>query len=122
MESTLKNEKRLLGKWTSDAERTIASFSKSQLEQFGSIFGKMKFEYTEDTIVSELDGVFETVGYSVLDVDSHFVLIRVHAPIEEVDSTAVGGPYDARIFFEGEQVYYTEIPYLGIKEYFSRCS
>jgi hypothetical protein len=77
-------EKRLLGTWRSDKERTIAHWKyKKELapevqERFEKIFGKFTLRFTETHIYTEFEDTKDTVPYSVVAHDSSSVVIAWH--------------------------------------------
>ena len=77
-------EKRLLGTWRSDKERTIANWKyKKELapevkERFERIFGKFTLRFTEKYIFTEFDDTKTTAPYLVVAQDSTSVVIEWH--------------------------------------------
>lgn len=115
-------DKRLIGTWQSDADRTIAELrqrrpvDEKQEAALRKLFGKLRITYTETTYTTELNGVTESNRYEVLGRDKHSVVIREinpKPPILEVTEFGV-------IHFDGPDCFwvYTEVG--GLCEFFKR--
>lgn len=95
-------DRRLLGTWRSDKERTLALWKHQKKlapetrERFDNIFGKFTLRFTETHIFTEFEGTKDTVPYSVVASDSSSVLIVWH---EEKERSL------QHIHFEGESYY-----------------
>ncbi|MBI3149298.1 MAG: hypothetical protein HYZ17_12385 [Betaproteobacteria bacterium] len=95
-------DKRLLGTWRSDKERTIAlwkyqkELAPETRERFENIFGKFTLRFTETRIYTEFEDTNDTVPYSVVARDSSSVIIAWH---EEKERSL------QHIHFEGESYY-----------------
>lgn len=95
-------DKRLLGTWRSDKERTVAlwkyqkELSPETRERFENIFGKFTLRFTETHIYTEFEDTKDMVPYSVVAHDSSSVVIAWH---EEKDRSL------QHIHFEGESYY-----------------
>jgi hypothetical protein len=95
-------DKRLLGTWRSDKERTIAlwkyqkELAPETRERFEKIFGKFTIRFTETHIYTEFEDTKNTVPYSVVARDSSSVVIAWH---EEKERSL------QHIHFEGESYY-----------------
>lgn len=95
-------DKRLLGTWRSDKERTVAlwkyqkELSPETRERFERIFGKFTLRFTETHIYTEFEDTKDTVPYSVVARDSSSVVIAWH---EEKERSL------QHIHFEGESYY-----------------
>ena len=76
-----KADRRLLGTWRSDKERTMRlwRFKKEldteQKAKFESIFGKMTRRFTSTHAYSEFDGETTSNPYRVLGADEHSVVV-----------------------------------------------
>ncbi|MES2257575.1 MAG: hypothetical protein V4724_03600 [Pseudomonadota bacterium] len=77
-------EKRLLGTWRSDKERTIAHWKYQKelapevQERFERIFEKFTLRFTEKHIYTEFEDAKDTVPYSVVAQDAVSVVIAWH--------------------------------------------
>jgi|GEM_PF-1483290 len=77
-------EKRLLGSWQSDKERTVTRWKyqkdagEEKREKFEIIFGKLKLRFSATHIYSEYEGLKEVIPYSVLAQDENSVVIAQH--------------------------------------------
>jgi hypothetical protein len=95
-------DKRLLGTWRSDRERTIAlwkyqkEITPETKERFEKIFGKFTLRFTKTHIYTEFEDMKNIVPYSVIASDSSSVIIAWH---EEKEKSL------QHIHFEGE-IYY----------------
>ncbi len=95
-------DKRLLGTWRSDKERTIAlwkyqkELTQETRERFENIFGKFTLRFTETRIYTEFEDTKDTVPYSVVARGSSSVIIAWH---EEKERSL------QHIHFEGESYY-----------------
>lgn len=79
-----KIDRRLLGTWQSDKERTVAlwkykkDIEPEMHERFERIFGKFKLRFSETHIDTEFEETNDKVPYSVLATDSESVVIAWH--------------------------------------------
>ena len=95
-------DKRLLGIWRSDKERTVSlwkyqkEISSEERERFENIFGKFTLRFTETHIYTEFEGTKDSVPYSVIARDASSVVIAWH---EEKERSL------QHIHFEGEGYY-----------------
>jgi hypothetical protein len=86
----VKEDKRLLGDWQSDKDRTIAlwkyskDISDDKRAHFESIFGKFKLNFSKTHISTVFEETKEVVRYSVIAQDSSSVVIAWH---EKNDTT-----------------------------------
>jgi hypothetical protein len=77
-------EKRLLGIWRSDRERTTAYWkykkevAEEVRERFENMFGKLTLRFTKSHIHSEFDGTRDVIPYSVVAQDATSVVIKWH--------------------------------------------
>lgn len=82
-----RTDSRLLGTWRSDKERTIAHWchlTETSLEKrrkLDGVFGKLTVRFTETNIESELDGVADSVSYSVVTSDASSVVVTYKGPL-----------------------------------------
>ena len=106
--ASVKVDKRLLGTWRSDADRTVKLWrynrpiSDENRAKFEGIFGKMLWRITSTHIYSEFDGEKFSQRYSVLGSDSRSVVVLRHA--EE-------GNELQQYFFEDENLLYVSSGY-----------
>ena len=95
-----KFDRRLLGVWRSDKERTLTTWkfkdstSPSDRERIGKWFGKLTHRYTETTSYTEFEGETFSNRYWVTESGENFVST---AWIEE------GNVVRNRVFLEGSQ-------------------
>jgi len=79
-----KVEKRLLGTWRSDKERTIKQWcypnelSAEKRRRFENIFGKFTLRFTPTHIYTEYDGDRQVIAYSVVASDANSVVVAWH--------------------------------------------
>ncbi len=121
-------DRRLIGTWQSDADRTVLLFlgpppydkEKSEREvKLRKLFGKMQITYTDTTYTSDFDGVVETTPYEVLGRDKVSVVIRnvstKPSPLDilELSSFTI-------IRFEGADYYQVHSELGGCDEIFKR--
>lgn len=89
MHAKSKFDKRLLGTWKSDRERTFARYKKPQgvtaasHRKFQALFGSMFIEWKRGTYEADLDGTKFNGSYEVLGYDSVCVVIRAWDSIFE---------------------------------------
>ena len=99
---TRKTDKRLLGTWRSDKERTTKLWKyKNELDEqkkakFESIFGKLTRRFTPTTAYSEYEGERTSGKYWVVASDARSVVIA---------STEEGQIHLQQIFFEEDWIY-----------------
>ena len=97
-----KTDKRLLGTWRSDKERTTRLWRyKTELDaekkaKFESIFGKLTRRYTPTFLYTEFEGDKTSGKYSVIAFDSRSVVLAY--PEED-------GPKLEQVFFEEDWIY-----------------
>ena len=78
----LKGDKRLLGTWRSDRQRTLQDWvwrpgwRARKRKKLASIFGHLILRYTRSRLYSNLKGYKETETYELLGADSDSVVIR----------------------------------------------
>jgi len=74
-------DKRLLGKWISDKEKTVnhCRFKEGatieQRAKVSELFGKLKIEFRENEMITEFEGKTESEPYSVIAFDNDSVAI-----------------------------------------------
>lgn len=74
-------DKRILGTWQSDKERTVALWKyrkdvgDEKRERFESIFGKMKLRFSTTHVYTEFDDLNEVTPYSVVARDEDSIVI-----------------------------------------------
>ena len=100
--SSRKTDKRLLGTWRSDKERTTRLWRyKTELDaenklKFESIFGKLTRRYTSTCLYSDFDGDKTSGKYSVIASDTRSVVLAY----TEEDGTRL-----EQVFFEEDWIY-----------------
>jgi hypothetical protein len=113
-----KTDKRLLGVWRSDRQRTIkdwvwpARTSAEHRQAFAHLFGHLTVRYTPTRVHIEYDGEKGSQEYQVLAADSDSVAILAWSSLEGEDRIT-------QIHFEGDR-FWILIPGSGQREWFKR--
>lgn len=114
------NDKRLIGKWKSDARRNRKEIrlrcdvvpDKANRERFAGIFGHLVIDYTGRTLTTDFHGHRTRHQYRVLAKDSESVVI------ESFDEL-LGQPRIRQLFFVGNY-YWRSVGDGRLREWFRR--
>lgn len=119
----LRGDKRLVGRWRSDRERTLAEwrFNPETPEEkralVANMFGKLELSYTRWRCESLFDGAKDVAWYQVLAKDAESVMIRSWARMPFLGLTQSL----FHIHFDGDS-YWITLGTSNTREFFRRLS
>jgi hypothetical protein len=118
-------DSRLIGTWLSDRLKTIENLdnqwqlSEERRDNLSKLLGKLKITFDLNTMTTEMDGMMETLPYTILDKDAFSIVIRDDAPPNPETSILETSKF-AIIHFDGNDAYWVMSELGGFPEYFKR--